>query len=245
MELVERALLRRHRLVVLPRLRDHHQHGVRQAAAAELEQLEHLVEPRRVGRAGRADREGALEPVDQVALQQRLARPHPVLVAHHRVDLAVVGDHPVRVRQRPRRERVRREARVHERQRRLEALVVEVGVELAQLLRDEHALVDERAGRQRREVHRGLVLHALAGDERSPVEIDAAERRSCLRPTRGITCLNVGMASRAIWPIIESSVGTSRHATTRRSSLAAIFSIVAMTASQSAVARGRKAQPTA
>ena len=101
MELVERALVRRHGLVVLPRLRDHHQHRVRQAAPTELEQLEHLVEPCRVGRTCGADRVGAIEPFDQLATQQRLAGPHPVLVAHHGVDLAVVGDDPVGVGQRP------------------------------------------------------------------------------------------------------------------------------------------------
>ena len=60
-ELVERPAGRVHRLVVLPRLGDHHQHRVRQRAAAEVEQLEHLVEGRRVGRPRGADREDALE----------------------------------------------------------------------------------------------------------------------------------------------------------------------------------------
>ncbi len=49
-ELVERAAGRVHRGVVLPRLRDHHQHRVRQRAAAEVQQLEHLVEGRGVAR---------------------------------------------------------------------------------------------------------------------------------------------------------------------------------------------------
>ena len=52
------------------------------------------------------------------AVEHRLAGAHPVLVALHRVDLAVVGDEAVRVGERPRRERVRREAAVHEQQRR-------------------------------------------------------------------------------------------------------------------------------
>ena len=133
-EAVEVALPVGHRLVVLPRLRDHHQHGVGQRVAAEVQQLEHLVEAGRVGAARRADREGPLEPGDQVAVEQRLAGPHPVLVALHRVDLAVVGDEAVRVGQRPRRERVRREAGVHEGQRRLDPLVGQVGEEVAELV---------------------------------------------------------------------------------------------------------------
>ena len=56
-ELVERPPGGVHRLVVLPGLRDHHQHRVRQRPAAEVEQLEHLVEGGGVGRA-RACRSG-------------------------------------------------------------------------------------------------------------------------------------------------------------------------------------------
>src|SRR5690606_41232302 len=41
--------------VVLPRLRDHHEHRVRQRAAAEVEQLEHLVERGGVGGVGRSE----------------------------------------------------------------------------------------------------------------------------------------------------------------------------------------------
>ncbi len=48
-----------------------------------------------------------------------LARAHPVDVAHHGVDLAVVADHAVGVRELPAREGVGGEARVHERHRAL------------------------------------------------------------------------------------------------------------------------------
>ena len=113
-EAVERPLVDVHRGVVLPRLGDHHHHRVGQRAAAEVQQLEHLVERRRVAAARRADRVGPLQAGEQVAGQQRLAGAHPVAVALHRVDLAVVGDVAVRVGQRPRRERVRREPAVHQ-----------------------------------------------------------------------------------------------------------------------------------
>ena len=59
--------------------------------------------------------------------QQRLAGAHPVDVAAQRVDLAVVRDVAVRVRQRPRRERVGAEALVDERERRLDDRVGEIG----------------------------------------------------------------------------------------------------------------------
>ena len=55
-ELVEGTAGRIHLAVVLPRLRDHHQHRVGQAAPAEVQQLEHLVEGRRVARVRGDDR---------------------------------------------------------------------------------------------------------------------------------------------------------------------------------------------
>ncbi|CAB4704754.1 unannotated protein [freshwater metagenome] len=151
-EAVERALLGIHRVVVLPRLGDHHQHRVGQAASTEVQQLQHLVEARRVAASVGHDRERPLKAGNQVALQQALTRAHPVAVALHRVDLTVVGDVAVGVRERPARERVGAEPTVHQRQRRLDALVGEIGEERRQLGRGEHALVDQRASAQRREV---------------------------------------------------------------------------------------------
>ncbi len=177
MEAVERPLRRVHLGVVLPRLGDHHQHGVVERPPAEVEQLERLVEARRVRSTWRADRERPRQPGEQRAGEHRLPRPHRVLVALHRVDLAVVGDEAVRVGERPRRERVRREAAVHEGEGALEALVGEVGIERRQLRGRQHPLVHERPRRQRWEVGGDLVLElvldALAHDEGLAVEVDA------------------------------------------------------------------------
>ena len=68
-ELVERPPGRVHLGVVLPRLGDHHQHRVRQRPAAQVQQLQHLVEGGRVAAVGRADRE---QPLGQVAAGIRL-----------------------------------------------------------------------------------------------------------------------------------------------------------------------------
>ena len=87
---------------------------------------------------------------EQLGGELRLACAHPVDVAAQRVDLAVVGDHPVRVGKLPARERVRRVAGVHEREGAREAGVVQVGVEARELRRHQHPLVDERAGGQAR-----------------------------------------------------------------------------------------------
>ena len=149
-ERVERPQVVGQVVALLPRLGDHHHQRVREAAAGEHEQLEHVVERRRVRAAGPDDRQHLLEVVaEQLGAQLRLARAHPVDVAAQRVDLAVVGDHPVRVRELPARERVGREARVDERQRGLGPLVLQVGVVAQQLRRGEHALVDDRAARER------------------------------------------------------------------------------------------------
>ena len=125
---------------------------------------------------------------EQLALEQPLARPHPVDVAAQRVDLAVVRDVAVGVRQRPRRERVGAEALVHQRQRRLERSVGQIGEHRPELLRREHALVDQRVGRQADDVEEAArervdlqrvdgVLDALADHVQLALEARAIARR--------------------------------------------------------------------
>ncbi len=80
-----------------------------------------------------------------VGFHRPAPRVHPVDVAAHGVDLAVVGDEPVRVRQLPGREGVGGEALVHQRQRRLRQRVAQVLVEGADLVGQQQALVDHRA----------------------------------------------------------------------------------------------------
>ena len=141
---VEGAAGRVHGLVALPGLGNHHQHRVRQAAPAEVQQFEHLVEAGAVGGAGRADREDLLDVgTEEVGVDQRLAGAHPVLVAGDGVDLTVVGDAAERMRQRPRREGVGGEPRVHDAQRTGDPLVLQIEVESLELRGGEHALVDE------------------------------------------------------------------------------------------------------
>ena len=183
-EPVEGPAGRVHLVVVLPRLRDHHQHRVRQRAAGQVQQLEHLVEGGRVAEVAGGHREDPVQAelgrrpggaVEQLGLELRLAGPHPVPVALDGVDLAVVRDQPERVGQRPARERVGREPAVHQRDRRLVALVAQVGEEQRQLVGGQHALVGDRAGRQRGDVQRaagvdGGPLGPLAQHEGAPLQ---------------------------------------------------------------------------
>ena len=175
--LVEGAPVGVHGLVVLPGLRDHHHHGLHERAAREHEQLGDLVEGLRVRGALGADREQLLGiAAQQRGLQLRLARAHPVAVALDGVDLAVVRQDPHGLGQRPRRERVGREARVHHRQPRAEALIREIRVEGLELGRGEHALVDDGRARERRAVDAQPVLRPLAQAEGLLIELQPGGR---------------------------------------------------------------------
>jgi hypothetical protein len=183
--LVEGLLLRAHRVVPAERLRDHHHHRVRQRAAGEVQELEDVVEHRRVGALGVDDGQDLLQVVaEQLRRHLRLPRVHPVDVAAQRVDLAVVRDVAVRVRARPRRERVRGEARVDHADGGLERLVREVGVERAELRRVQHALIDDGPVREGGHVEHALLrrrapphrlLDEAADDVELPLEAHVVE----------------------------------------------------------------------
>ena len=187
-ELVEGPPPGVHLVMVLPRLGDHHEQRVRQRPAAEVEQFEALVERTGVRAVHVDDREQPLDALarlgrrDQRGGEHLLTGAHPVPVALHGVDLAVVRDVAVRVRPRPRRERVGGEPGVHQGEAGLVALVGQVGEERLDLGRGQHALVDDRPGGQGCEVDAsplapGQVLDALAQAEGHPVEDKAALTR--------------------------------------------------------------------
>ena len=147
---VEGAALLIHQGIAGPRFRNHHHDRVRQRVAALHQEFERVVEAGGVALAFIGDRP---QPADVLAVELRmhgsLARRHPVDVAAQRVDFAVMGDHPVGMRQRPGREGVGREALMHQRQRAFEIRFVQVGIVFAELVGEEHALVDHGAARQR------------------------------------------------------------------------------------------------
>ncbi len=192
--LVERALRVVHALMVRPRLGNHHHHRVRQRAAGQHQQLQRVVEHRRVRAVRIDDRQDLAHVVaERGALEQRLARVHPVGVAAHRVDLAVVRDVAVRVRAIPARERVGAEARVHQRQRGLHQRIAQVREVRRELHRRQHAFVDERLVRQagdvpgRRAFQRrraDLGVGALADDVQLALERELiGDRRIAARRT--------------------------------------------------------------
>ncbi len=170
---VEEALeLGRDAVAVLVSARDHHHHRVGQGVAREAEELEHVVEGERVRGARRDEGEAAAQVVaEELRVQDRLARLHPVDVPLEGVDLAVVGGHAVGVGETPAREGVGGEARVDDRERRLHQRVAKVGVEVRELRRGEHALVDDRARREAGEGDLGgLELERPADQEELALE---------------------------------------------------------------------------
>ena len=167
--LVEGAPARVHLGVLLPRLGDHHHHRVGERVAAHRQQLERVVEGRGVALTLEGDRVELLQVgAEHGRLHHALARAHPVEVALDGVDLAVVRDHPVRVRERPLGEGVGREALVDEGERGREARIGEILVVLADLVGEQQPLVDHRAAAHARHV----VLAAVRELER----LDRARR---------------------------------------------------------------------
>ena len=168
---------------------------------------------------------------------------HPVAVALDGVDLAVVRDEPERLRERPRREGVRREARVDERELARVARVGQVREERLELRRGEHALVGEGAGGQRREEDAELVLGALA----QPVRARGPGRRprSSRDGSATTSWRNVGMEARAVGPTRSAVTGTSRQARTSSFSSAAMASMPRTAAAWPAASVGRNAMPIA
>ena len=133
---VESPPLGVHQRVAGPGLRDQHHPRMGQRIAAGQQQFEGVVEDRRcpTDRAGSAATSCRSGPRRSFS-RRAPASVHPVHVAAHGVDLAVVGDEPVGVGQPPGREGVGREPLVHHRQRGLRQRVGQIFVEGPHLVR--------------------------------------------------------------------------------------------------------------
>ena len=168
--------------------RHRHHERLERAAAAAHQQLDELVERARVAAVGvyRRQQLGDARAPDRSG-QLRLAGAHPGEVAEQRVDLAVVGEQPHRLRQAPLRRRVRAEAAVQHREWADKAGVLEVRIELGQHGRRDHALVDDRPRRERAHVEvveaadDGLAherpADGPAGQEQGAFQLVAGEHR--------------------------------------------------------------------
>ncbi len=247
MVLVEGSQRRGHLLVALPSFGDHHQDCVRERPAAEVQELEDLVEGGGVARPRRHDGKDALDrPGQKSALEKRLARLHPVPVAPDGVDLSVVGDEAEGVSERPGGEGVGREAGVDEAKACLETGVGQVPEDASQLARGQHPFVDEGPRGERGEVEAGeLVLGPLAEHEEQPLEVERIPRPFSPGAAEGArnTCSNRGATARAPAPARPSSTGIRRQASTRRPSVAARCSKAAFVRAASVSSRRQEGHP--
>ena len=167
---VEGLALGIHQRIAGPRLGDQHHHGVRQRVAAGHQKLERVVDAGGVGLAVRDDRPHLVEVgADQVGLHRAPAGIHPVDVAAHRVDLAVMGDEAIGMRQPPGRKGIGREALMHQAERRLCQRIAEILIKALDLRGQQQALVDHGARGEGRHVElrqAGQLVLLLQVDQR-------------------------------------------------------------------------------
>ncbi len=154
-----------HHGVLFPRLGDHHHDSLGHGVAGHGQQLKAVVERGGVGLVREAQR---IQLAQVVAQHRRghdaFAGAHPVVVATHGVDFAVVRHVAIGVGQRPLGEGVGGEALVHQAQRRRAAGVLQVKVIGAHLVGQQQALVDDGAAAHARHVVLFAVLQAQLGD---------------------------------------------------------------------------------
>ena len=164
--LIERLALRGHGFMAAPGLGDHHQYGVRQGAAGDVQKLHDIV--KHGGVAAALDDDGKNFPqvgAKQPGFAQSFPRAHPVGVAAHGVDLAVVAQIAIWVRQAPRREGVGGKPLMHQGQGALHLRVGEVREHGFKLGAGQHALIDEGAPGQRGNVKQ-LALRQVGTPDR-------------------------------------------------------------------------------
>ena len=116
---IEGATIVIHRRMVFPCFRNHHHHRLRNRIAGHHQQFERIVEAGGIGLAFINQREQFFQIIAKHSrLHHAFARAHPVEIALDGVDLAIVREQTIRVRQRPLREGIGRKTLVHQRQRR-------------------------------------------------------------------------------------------------------------------------------
>ena len=165
MVFVERPLLRVHVLVPRPRFGNQHRHGVGDSPPRHHQQLQRVVERRRIAAARLHDGEQLLYALAEVGrFQHGLPRLHPVHVPAQRVDLPVVRHVAERVRQLPGGESVRREPLVHQAQRAHHLGIAQLRVEVGDLRRQQQSFIYDGAPRKRRHVEELLLRQVRRAD---------------------------------------------------------------------------------
>ena len=175
---VEPAKFRVHVVVLFPSLGNQHHHRVQHAPTRGHEQLERLVERLRVG-THRPQHRMQLRngSAPHVRLQCRTTRPHPMLVAEERIDLAVMCDVAERLGNPPVGQRVGRVALMEQRQRRDGLGVCQIGIEAAQLRSHHQALVDDSRVGHRNDVRLAGRIVRIRFAQRTILRVGTATRQ--------------------------------------------------------------------
>ena len=159
---VERAALGIHQRIAGPGFRDQHHHRMGEAVTPGQQQLERVVEAGGVRLAVRDQRPHLVEiGAEQLRFHGAAAGVHPVDVAAHGVDFAIVGDEAIGVRQLPAGEGVGAEPLVDKTKRRNAVRITQIVVKAAHLRCQQQALVDHGAA--------GEAGHVEIGDPRHSV----------------------------------------------------------------------------
>ena len=148
MILVEGAQVLRNRVRLVEAFRHQDGHRLREAETAQGQELQDVVQAGRVAHVRLDDRRKVADVAQRSGVEHALTGLHPAAVAADGVDLAVVAEHPERLRQAPLREGVRREAGMDDRHRAGEPLARQVRIVFAQLTARQHALVHDVPGGQ-------------------------------------------------------------------------------------------------
>ncbi len=153
--LVERTQIRVHGFDVLPRRRNDHPHATEQVDATGDHQFEHVVHARGVG-TDAVDQRAELFQIHQIIGELGPPGLRPVAVTGDGVDFAVVGEEAERLRQRPFRQGVGREALVEHADCGLQAFVTQVRIERGQVGRHHQAFIDDGLVRKAADVVVGV-----------------------------------------------------------------------------------------
>ncbi len=154
---------------------DQHAHGMHGIQAAGEQHFQHVVERLGIRTRQGHQRQNVGQFRKQRRFEQRTACDRPAAVALHGVDLAVVRQVSIRMRKPPLRQRVGGKALVKYHHRGFHARILQIGIELRQKLGHDHALVNDRARGERREVENRILrlelfLAAAARHEQFSVE---------------------------------------------------------------------------
>ena len=138
-----------HVLDPVPDLGDHHHDRVRHRSARQDDHFKSIVKRRRVARVRFYNRQYLLHILtESFGNKLHLPGAHPVDIATKRIDLSVMGDHTIRMRQRPSRKCVGAITRVYQGNGGNHVGIVEIGIKSAQLPGHQLPFINEGLARK-------------------------------------------------------------------------------------------------